>query len=122
MRRSRTIAFSIGLVGASVLFIILEGWTKWEFFWHLAAIPLEILIAVFIVESILERHEKRAMRRPFIHEAAKHEEQMKRTWKILTDGIKLFLDYAIEIKDKKPAIFEEMMADYELAISLRESA
>lgn len=236
MRKSKTIVFSIALVVASVLFIFLEGWTHWEFFWHLAAIPIEILIAVFIVESILERHESharrrqlmyiksymfrsqmrnlfvanfaalkspvltmrgirrasleelRAMRRgaetveyaspeametiideyvaaepvwhsfreraitynfediflnmiailhfvydvkiykakhphaPYIREAAKREETKRTTEKILTDGIRVFLDYAIELKEKKPAIFEEMMADYEAAMRLREPA
>jgi hypothetical protein len=34
----------------------------------------------------------------------------------------VFLDYAIELKEKKPALFEEMMADYELSIRLRQSA
>jgi len=236
MRKSKTIAFTIGLVTASAVFILLQAWTKWDFFWHLAAIPLEILIAVFIVESLLERHETRAkrhqlmyikstmfrsqmrdlfiadfaalkspaltmkdigraslpelrdMRRSaeaveyksleamepiieeyvaaepvwnafreraitynfedifmtmiailhfiydvktfkakhprqlFIHEAAKNEALMGKTWKILTDGIRVFLDYAIELKEKRPALFEEMMADYELSIRLRRSA
>jgi hypothetical protein len=236
MRKSKTIAFTIALVAASAVFILLQAWTKWDFFWHLAAIPLEILIAVFIVESLLERHEIRAKRHQlmyiksimfrsdmrdlfiadyaalkspaltmkdirrasidelrdmrcradaveyksleamepvieeyvaaeavwhsfreraitynfenifmdmililhfiydvksfkakhprqlFIHEAAKSEEMMKKTLKILSDGIRVFLDYAIELKEKKPALFEEMMADYELSIRLRQSA
>jgi len=236
LRTSKTIGFSLALVATSGLFILLEGWTKWEFFWHLAAIPLEILIAVFIVEQLLEHREVRAKReqlmyiksfmfrsqmrdlfianfaalkspaitmnsirraslaelremrgqagdieyrslealepvideyvkaepvwhsfkeraitynfenifldmmailhfiydvrsfkakhpqKMFIHEAAKKEEAMKKVWKIVTDGIRLFLDYAIELKDKQPAIFDEMMADYELSIRLRESA
>jgi hypothetical protein len=236
MRKSKTIGFSLALVATSGLFILLEGWTKWEFFWHLAAIPLEILIAVFIVEQLLEHREMQAkreqlmyiksfmfrsqmrdlfianfaalkcpaltmkqirraslaelreMRRQadaieyrslealepiideyvkaepvwhsfkeraitynfeniflnmmgilhfiydvrsfkakhpqakFVHEAAKKEEAMKKVWKIVTDGIRLFLDYAIELKEKQPVIFDEMMADYELSIRLRESA
>ena len=236
MRKSKTIAFTIGLVTASAVFIFLQAWTKWDFFWHLAAIPLEILIAVFIVESLLERHEGRAKRQQlmyiksimfrsqmrdlfiadyaalkspaltmkdiheasleelramrrradavefkslealepvideyvaaepvwhsfreraitynfedifmdmiallhfiydvksfkakhprqlFIHEAAKNEALRGKTWKILTDGIRVFLDYAIELKEKRPALFEEMMADYELSIRLRQSA
>jgi hypothetical protein len=222
MRKSKTIAFTIGLVTASAVFIFLQAWTKWDFFWHLAAIPLEILIAVFIVESLLERHETRAkrhqlmyikstmfrsqmrdlfiadfaalkspaltmkgigraslaelrdMRRraeaveyksleamePIIEEYVaaepvwnafreraitynfedifmtmiailhfiydvktfKNEALRGKTWKILTDGIRVFLDYAIELKEKRPALFEEMMADYELSIRLRQSA
>jgi hypothetical protein len=236
MRKSKTIAFSVGLVTASAVFVLLEGWTKWEFFWQLAAIPLEILIAVFIVESILERHEARGRRQQlmyiksymfrsqmrdlfladfaalkspaltmdgirrasldelremrrqagkieyrsleameavvgeyvaaepvwhafreraitynfediflnmiailhfvydvrsfkakhphahFIHEAAKRADLMATTEKILTDGIRVFLDYALELKEKKPILFEEMMADYETAMRLREKA
>jgi len=234
MRKSKTIVFTIALLAASAAFIGLENWTKWEFFWHLAAIPLEILIAVFIVESLLERHEARARRQQlmyikstmfrsqmrdlfiadyaalkspaltmkdireasleelramrrkaekveytslgalepvieeyvaaepvwnafreraitynfenifmdmigilhfiydvksfkakhphqlFVHEAAKNEELMAKTWKIVSDGIRVFLDYAIELKEKKPALFDELMADYELSIRLRQ--
>jgi hypothetical protein len=236
MRKSKTIAFTVALVAASGLFILLETLTRWEFFWHLAAIPLEILIAVFIVESILDRHEAhgrrqqlmyiksymfrsqmrdlfvanfaalktpaltmRGIRRAslkelremrlaaaaveydsleamepivdeyvaaepvwhsfreraitynfediflnmidilhfvydvkgykakhphahYVREAAKREETMRTMERILTDGIRVFLDYAIELKEKKPEIFEEMMADYESAMRLREPA
>ena len=236
MRRTKTIGFSLALVATSGLFILLEGWTKWESFWHLAAIPLEILIAVFIVERLLERREMQAKREQlmyiksfmfrsqmrdlfianfaalkspaltmkqirraslaelremraqaddieyrslealeavideyvkaepvwhsfkeraitynfedifltmmgilhfiydvrsfkakhpqamYIHSAARKEEAMKKVWKIVTDGVRLFLDYAIELKEKQPGILDEMMADYELSIRLRESA
>jgi len=59
MKSIKHIEFYIGLIGASVLFIVLEQTTHWEFFWHLAAIPLEILAAVFIVERFLEKREIR---------------------------------------------------------------
>ena len=44
---------------------------------------------------------------------------MKKVWKILTDGIRLFLDYAIELKETRPEMFDEMMVDYELSMHLR---
>ncbi|MDD5321537.1 MAG: hypothetical protein PHD43_13170 [Methylococcales bacterium] len=35
--------------------------------------------------------------------------------KVLGDGIVKFLDYAIELKEKQPKVFEELMSDYELS-------
>jgi hypothetical protein len=37
----------------------------------------------------------------------------------LGDGIQRFLDYAIELKEKHPELFEEMMEDYESSSLLR---
>jgi hypothetical protein len=235
MKKLRHLEFYVGLVAASAVFLILEKTTHWEFFLHLAAIPLEILIAVFVVERFLEHRENREKRRQlmyiksymfraemrplfianfaalkhppvrlaelrsatleklremrrqaeaveyaspeamepvimeyvkaepvwhafkeraitynfesifrdmiyilhficdvkifkekfphrmFIHEAARRESLRQRTEKVLTDGIKRFLDYALELKEKEPEIFDEMMADYALSIQIREA-
>jgi hypothetical protein len=216
------------LIAVSGLLLILERLTGFEFLYHLAAIPLDILIAVFIVEKYLERHESKERRRHlmyikstmfrsdmrtlfianfhalksppltmtgikaasleelramraaaaaveyksveamepvimeyvkaervwqaflergidnnfeeiffrmieilhflydvklfkennpdklFIREAEKREPLMRKASKVLHDGILSFLDYAIELKEKTPDIFDEVMADYEL--------
>lgn len=234
MNTSTRILLSAGLVLVSGLFILLEGRTGWEFFWHLAAIPLEILFAVLLVEALLEAREVRSRRhqmmliksyvfrselrdlfianfaalktpaltlediqkaslaqlrefrrrverieyqsldamepvvdayvaaepvwhafreraiaynfedtfldmmailhfvcdvknyrarhpgRAFLPEAARRERTMQTAWAVLSDGIRRFLDFAIELKDQKPAIFEKMMRDYRLAARQRE--
>jgi hypothetical protein len=236
MRRIKHVEFYIGLIAASALFLAAEHLTHWEFLLHLAAIPLEILVAVFIVERFLELRENKQKRqqllyiksymfrsemrnlfianfaalkhpavrldrlrsatleelkefrrqaesieyaspeamepvikeyvkaepvwhafkeraitynfesifhdmifilhficdvkiflekfphRLFIQEAAKSESLMHRTLKVLTDGIKRFLEYAVELKEKEPEMFDEMMADYALSIRIRDSA
>ena len=43
---------------------------------------------------------------------------MARTHRIIGDGIRRFLDYAIELKEKQPEMFGEMMADYALSARL----
>jgi hypothetical protein len=48
----------------------------------------------------------------FIHEALNHPELMNTVHQVLNEGIKKFLDYAIELKEKQPAVFDELMADY----------
>lgn len=53
------IAIYLVLLAASALFLILERLTHIEFMFHLAAIPLEVFVAVFIVEKFLERREKK---------------------------------------------------------------
>ncbi len=219
--------FVVSLVATSLLFFYLEKVTHEEFFLHLAAIPLEVLLAIFIVERFLERRSARerrrhlrfikshlfraemkslfimnfrALKRPpltmlgirratladllrmreeaetieyrsaeamepvimeyvkakhvwqqfltqaihynfediivdmiyilnfiqdvlmvkgkhpgsdwFVSEAKQRETLMKKARKVLTDGIKKFLDYAIELKEKHPDMFAEVMDDY----------
>jgi len=59
--------------------------------------------------------------RLYVKEAEKHEKTRQRMHKILGDGIRTFLDYAAELKETQPDLFEEMMADYELSARLRAS-
>jgi len=215
-------------IAVSAAILLLEHLLHFEFLFHVAAIPLEILVAVFIVEKYTERHERKEKRRQlmyikstmfrsdmrslfitnfhalktpnlsmtrikaasleelramraateaveyksveamepvileyvkaegvwrsfmerainynfeeiffgmidilhflfdvklfkennpdkmFILEAEKREPLMRKARKVLHDGIKAFLDYAIELKEKQPAMFDEVMADYEL--------
>jgi hypothetical protein len=50
----------------------------------------------------------------FVREAEKRDILMQKVRKVLHDGIMAFLNYAIELKEKQPAMFDEVMADYEL--------
>jgi hypothetical protein len=233
MRNAREIAVAIILLSASVLFLVMEEVTHVEFFLHLAAIPLEVLLAVFIIEKILESQTSRAKRRQlmfiksflfrsemrnlflanfkalkspaltmsqirnasleelrrmrqaanhieykspqamepvileyvkargvwlnfmeraitydfeeifndmitilhfiadvtafkeshpkklFILEARRKKPIMDKVRRVVWDGIQRFLDYAIELKEKQPKLFEEMMEDYESSALLR---
>ena len=229
MQLAKNIGFYLGFIAASALFLIVEHLTHVEFFLHLAAIPLEVLVAVFIVEKMLERRETKERRRQlmfikshmfrtdmrglfvanfrglktpaitmsqirlasleelrrmrreanaieyrspdaveeiiheyvkaqpvwtsfmeraitynfenifldmiyilhfindvkafmerhpdklFIHEAEKSERLMTKVNKVLADGIQKFLDYAIELKEKQPKVFADLMTDYEIS-------
>jgi hypothetical protein len=55
----------------------------------------------------------------FVREAAKNELLMERVMKVLADGIRKYLDYAIELKEKQPALFSQLIADYELFTQIR---
>jgi len=230
-KRDRIMLFAV-FIGASIFFLILERLTHFEFLLHAAAIPLEVMTAVLIVERFLEKRESRAKRdrlmlikshmfrtemrnlfladfaalaspavgmedirtasleklkefrhaaetvsyaspeamepvimeyvkaepvwrsflswsvtfnfdeifhdmidllhftsdvrifkdthpgKLFVHEAARRPELMTRTHRIIGDGIRRFLDYAIELKEKQPEMFGEMMADYALSARL----
>ena len=59
--------FYFGLIGTAIAFLAIEQWTHWEFLWHVAAIPLEILVAVFIVEKFLESREIKEKRRQLMY-------------------------------------------------------
>ena len=233
MREKKYLGFYIGLVGLCLIFLVIEEITHYEFMYHMAAIPLEILMAMFIVQRFLNKREFKDKRRQlmfikshmfrtemralflsnfaavrspvitihkireasprelkkiraedehieyksleamepvimeyvkaenvwhtfkeraitynfedvfndmihilhfvndvklfkehnpgklFIHEAEKREALMDKTHRILSDGIQKFLDYVIEIKEKQPMLFEELLSDYEISSQIK---
>jgi len=48
----------------------------------------------------------------FVRVAEQRDPLTKKTHKVLIDGIKKFPDYAIELKEKDPNMFEELLDDY----------
>ena len=44
---------------------------------------------------------------------------MHRVMKVLGDGIRKYLEYAIELKEKQPELFNQVIADYELLADKR---
>jgi hypothetical protein len=233
MKAKNNIIIYVALVAASAIFLIIEHLTHIEFMLHVAAIPLEVLVVVFIVQIYLENRQKKerrhqlmhikscmfrlemrnlliadflALKSPpltiskikratlaelkkmredankieyqspemmelvileyvnaqsvwrnfmdialeygfedifqdmvyilhfisdvktfkennpgkmFIHTAAKNEILMQKVMKILGDGIRKYLDYAIELKEKQPNLFTEVISDYELSTQIR---
>lgn len=226
MDKKISFLFTVILVSAAIIFLYVEKLTHEEFFLHLAAIPLEVLLAVFIVERLLERRSAREKRRQlmfikshlfraemrslflknfnalkspaltmsgikkaslaelkrmreeaerieyqspaamepvimeyvkarhvwqqflnqaihynfediivdmiyilnfiedillvkeiypgvlFMEAAAQRDALMKKSQRVLEDGIRKFLDYAIELKEKRPEMFEDLLDDY----------
>lgn len=55
----------------------------------------------------------------FMHEATKSKVLMQQVMTILGDGVRKFLEYAIELKEKQPQLFEQVMTDYELLAKTR---
>ena len=55
----------------------------------------------------------------FMHEAKNNERLMQKVNTVLGDGIRKFLDYVIELKEKQPDMFYEIIADYELSTTIR---
>jgi hypothetical protein len=51
----------------------------------------------------------------FGSEVSENEGIQLKVEKVLGDGIRSFLDYAIELKDNQPKMYLNMMSDYELA-------
>jgi len=232
MKKRNSPLIYVALVASSLLFLILEILTHFEFLLHVAAIPLEVLLAVFIIERLLERQEsgrrrrllmyikstmfrsemrslfianfaalksprisldsirtagledlrrmrqeaenvtygpprtmeaavmeyvkardvwlafmnralefsfddvfdnmifilhfisdvtafkERYPRKLFVEEARSRPDLNRKTHKVLGDGIRAFLDYALELKEKQPVVFQEMMSDYQLSVRL----
>jgi hypothetical protein len=56
---------------------------------------------------------------PFISKALKNPEQMKRVKTVLTDGIKSFLRFCIELQEHEPDVFLTLMEDYMLAFPIQ---
>ena len=55
----------------------------------------------------------------FISKALKNPEQMKRVKTVLTDGIKSFLRFCIELQEHEPDVFLTLMEDYMLAFPIQ---
>jgi hypothetical protein len=55
-----------------------------------------------------------------IHEAEKDDYMMMKVRKVLVDGIQKFLDYAIELKEKQPDMFHQIISDYESSTQIRD--
>lgn len=71
-----------------------------------------IYILHFIYDVNLSRERNPGGR--FIHEVPKRELLLKKTRKVLADGIRKFIAYAVELKEKQPQMFHELMEDYDL--------
>jgi hypothetical protein len=67
MKAKNNILIYVALVVASAIFSIIEHLTRIEFMLHVAAIPLEVLAAVFIVEMYLGNRQKKERRRQLMH-------------------------------------------------------
>lgn len=67
MRISKNLGFILVLLILSLVFLYVEETTHIEFFLHLAAIPLEVLLAVFVVEKILEKREVRRKKKELMY-------------------------------------------------------
>jgi hypothetical protein len=72
---------------------------------------IRILHFINDVKIFKERHPDRN----FVDEAAKHPALAKRANEVLSDGVRRFLDYAVELREKEPALFEDIMEDYALS-------
>lgn len=57
----------VSLISVSGLFLFLNYQTHFEFALHLAAIPLEILLGVLLIEKLLERKEKAEKSKKFMY-------------------------------------------------------
>jgi hypothetical protein len=68
---------------------------------------LYILHFVGDVKSFKETHPDRL----FVHEAAGNSGLMQKVHKVLGDGIRKYLDYAIELKEKQPELFGQVIAE-----------
>ncbi len=54
----------------------------------------------------------------FVAETRRRRELGAKLDKVLGDGVRAFLDHAIELKENHPEMFEELLADYELSASM----
>lgn len=70
---------------------------------------------VYIMNFVedVKHFKKKYPDRLFIHHAMKHPHLMRKVEKVLGDGIRAFLDYAIQLKEHQPEMFEEVFSSYE---------
>jgi hypothetical protein len=68
--RKSFLKYYVALVVAAIILLIVFYVTEIEFMLHLAAIPLEILLAAFVVDQVLNLQERQGRRRRLKGEAA----------------------------------------------------
>lgn len=73
-----------------------------------------ILHLVCDVKIFNETHSDRM----FIHEALNNESLRNKVNTVLGDGIRKFLDYAIELKEKNASMFHDIISEYEVSSSI----
>jgi len=78
-----------------------------------------IYILHFITMSGIQGSQSPA---PVIEEAKKNEGMMLKVRKVLWDGIQRFLDYTIELKEKQPEMFADVLSDYDLSSRFMKSS
>jgi hypothetical protein len=59
---------------------------------------------------------------PFVRHAATDAALMEKVRKILGDGIRKYLEYVTELKEKQPELFDQVVSDYEALAVARGSA
>ncbi|KHE93790.1 MAG: hypothetical protein SCABRO_00438 [Candidatus Scalindua brodae] len=70
-----------------------------------------IYILHFIEEVELFKHNNHDIH--YVYEAQRNRSVMKKVKKVLAEGLFNFLDFLIELKKKDPALYYELLADYE---------
>jgi len=79
----------------------------------------ENMISILHFISDIVAFKERNPRKLFVEEARSRPELLRKTHKVLGDGIRAFLDYALELKEKQPVVFEELMSDYRRSVRRR---
>lgn len=76
---------------------------------------------IYILHFIqdFQLYKKQNPERLFMEEAQAHPRMLAKVEKILHDGVVKFLDYAIELRQKEPEVFEELLDDYLLSARMR---
>jgi hypothetical protein len=77
---------------------------------------------IFILHFIqdVDTFKQRNPDRVFADEAARFPRLQAKVDKILRDGVVKFLDYAIELREHEPLVFEELLEDYAQSARVRE--
>jgi hypothetical protein len=75
---------------------------------------------IFLLHFIqdVRLYKKNNPNRLFVEEAMRKTDLGQKVKRILADGIIMFLDYAIELKEKQPKVFYELLSDYELSTEI----
>jgi len=75
---------------------------------------------IFILHFIqdIRLYKKNNPDKLFVEEALRKPELGEKVKKVLGDGIVTFIDYAIELKEKQPEVFDELLGDYEISTEI----
>jgi hypothetical protein len=92
---------------------IWQQFMDWGISFHFDSIVEDMIYILHFIHDVKLYKEKNPDKL-FIKEAERKKGLKIKVERVLWDGIEKFLDYAIELKEKKPEMFDDLLSDFEM--------
>ena len=97
---------------------VFQGFMEWAITNDFEIIFHDMIFLLHFIKDVklYKRHNPEKL---FIQEAERQPKIMEKVQRVLKDGVCKFLDYAIELKEKQPEVFDEILTEYQLSSQMK---